>query len=565
MSTTHPRAWQTRDTLAAVALFLATAAFTLWQNSRIAVLWDISYSLDTAYRITLHQTLYKDLPFSHAPLSFLVQAAIIKIFGRVYYPHVLYATLAGATATILTWRILLRTLEDRLDNAWTTATLLAAPLAVLSVYSIYPHPIYDSDCILSILFALFLLQRADSEKTIPIRNFIAGAACTPSLFFKQNIGLPFLAIIVAAVITIAIIRRMQRTSIQPQLCILAGASAALAAELLIVHLTAGLHNYIYWTITFASQRRLPGFSLILGIYHQTSLLWTIPAAITALILLHRKQRRTKIAATALLAAPFLWTIASLAFVESSDPSDRAEQLLSLWPHLLILGIALALYTLRPSNLRTYPTLNTFFPLILLAIIHGTFLSQQLWGSTYALWPLLALLIAFLLLQIPTIAKPLAAIIAITFLLCGGLYATSRERLSYVHLDGSLTHATLPQLKGLVTPGPYIPDFEELIRATNAEIPVNEGIVLIPGQDPFYFTTGRIPQFPILLFDPTTNPYTPQQTLEQARTHNIQWLIINRNLQLMSDPSPNLPDYVAALQQDFAPVRTLTKYTIYHRK
>ena len=34
---------------------------------------------------------------------------------------------------------------------------------------------------------------------------------------------------------------------------------------------------------------------------------------------------------------------------------------------------------------------------------------------------------------------------------------------------------------------------------------------------------------------------------------------------MADPSPNLPDYVAALQQDFTPVRTLTNYTIYHRK
>jgi hypothetical protein len=562
MSTTRPRPWKTRDTFAALVLFLTTTAFTLWQNTRIAVLWDISYSLDTAYRVTLHQVLYKDLPFSHAPLSFLVQAAVIKLFGRIYYPHVLYTALAGAIATVLTWRILLNILEDHLDSAWTTATILAVPLTVLGVYSIYPHPIYDSDCILSILLAIFLLQRAADS---PLRNAIVGAACTTSLFFKQNIGLPFLAIVVAMVIAIAILRRLQRTSIQPQLYILAGASAALAAELLIVHFTAGLRNYLYWTITFAAQRRLPGLSLILGIYHQTSLLWTIPAAMAALVLLHRKQRWSEIAATALLVSPFLWAVASLTFAESNDPSDRAEQLLSLWPHLLILATAFALYTLRPSNLRANPTPNTFLPLILLATIHGTFLSQQLWGSTYALWPLLTILIAFLLLQIPTIAKPLTAIIAITFLLCGGLYAASHERLSYNHLDGTIAHATLPPLKGLATPGPYIPDFEELVRVTNAEIPADEGILLIPGQDPFYFTTGRIPQFPVLLFDPATNPYNPEQTLEQARIHNIQWLIVNRNLQLMADPSPNLPEYVAALQQDFTSVRTLTNYTIYHRK
>ena len=558
MSTTRPRAWQTRDTIAACVLFITTTAFTLWQNTRIAVLWDISYSLDTAYRVTLHQTLYKDLPFSHAPLSFLLQAAIIKLCGRIYYPHILYAALAGATATLLTWRILLHILK----TSWTIATLLAAPLTVLSIYSIYPHPIYDSDCILAVLVALFLLQRAAEN---PGHNFIAGSTCTLPLFFKQNIGLPFLAILIATVITIAILRRLQRLTIRPQLWILAGASAALIAELLIIQLTAGLHNYIYWTITFAAQRRLPGLGLILGIYHQTALLWTIPTAIASLILLHRKQRWTKIAATALLAAPFLWTIASLFLADSSDPSDRAEQLLSLWPYLLILATALALYTIRPSNLHANPTLNTFLPLILLATIHGTFLSQQLWGSTYALWPLVTLLIAFLLFQTPAIAKPLATIIATTFLLCGGLYAASRERLSYAHLDGTLTHSTLPQLKGLTTPGPSIPDFEELVRVTNAEIPANEGILLIPGQDPFYFTTGRIPQFPILLFDLATNPYSPQQALEQARIHNIQWLIINRNLQLMADPIPNLPDYVTALQQDFTPVLSLTNYTIYHRK
>jgi hypothetical protein len=556
MSTTRPRAWKTRDTLAALVLFLATTAFTLWQNSRVAILWDLSYLLDTAYRITLHQLPYKDFPFAHAPLTFLLQAVIIKLTGRVYYPHVLYAALAGATATLLAWRILLRIL----NNAWTTATLLAAPLTVLGIYSIYLHPVYDSDSILSILLAVYLLQRADNS---PIRNAIAGAACTLPLFFKQNIGLVFLFTILATVITIAIIRRLQRTTIQPQLWLLAGASAALAAELLTIQLAVGLSNYLYWTITFAAQRRLPGLSLILGIYRQTSLLWTIPTAIAALILLRRNQRWTRIAATALLGAPFLWTIASLAM--SADASDRADQLLSLWPHLLIFASALALYNLRLQNLRANPTLNTFLPLILLATIHGTFLSQQLWGSTYALWPLLTILLACLLLQIPTTAKPLSAIIAITFLLCGGLYLASHERLSYNHLDGTIAHATLPQLKGLATPGPYIPDFEELIRVTNSEIPPDDGILLIPGQDPFYFATGRTPQFPVLLFDPATNPYSPQQAVEQARIHNIQWLIINRNLQLTADPSPNLPDYVAALQQDFTPVRILTNYTIYHRK
>jgi hypothetical protein len=204
-------------------------------------------------------------------------------------------------------------------------------------------------------------------------------------------------------------------------------------------------------------------------------------------------------------------------------------------------------------------------LILLATIHGAFLSQQLWGSTYAIWPLLMLLIAAMLAQIPTVARPLAAIITATFLLCGSLYATSHERVSYIHLDGPETHATLPELRGLTTPGPWIPAFEELVRVTNAEIPAADGIFLLPGEDPFHFATGRTPQFPILLFDPATDPYTPQQTLDQVRAHNIRWLIVTRNLQLNAPPKPDLPEILSAVQQDFAPYRTLTNYDIYRRK
>jgi hypothetical protein len=565
--------------LAAASLFLATAAFTLWQNSRVAVLWDISFLLDSSYRFSLGQLPYKTLPFSHAPLTFLLHTAIIRLFGRIYYPHILCAALEAGAATLVTWRILLKLLTSSQqasfsenerqaggagisasDGAWFLATILTVPLTILGIYGISPHPIYDSDTILAILLPLYLLQRSANR---PSLSFLTGAACVLPLFFKQNIGLPFLLVTLAAVATIAITRRRQRISIVPQLWLVAGAAVTLSSALLILHATVGLQNYVYWTITFARQRRLPGFSVMLATYHQTSLVWSLPAAVSALILLRLSNRWARPVAILLLAAPFLWTIASLALTD--DPSDRADQLLSLWPHLLLLGAAFALWNLRPANLHATSAFNAMLPVILLATIHGTFLSQQLWGSTYALWPLLTLLIASLLTQIPTIARPVATIIAATFLLCGGLYATSHERLSYVHLDGSLSHATLPELRGLTTPGPWIPAFEELVHVTDAEIPASDGILLLPGEDPFYFATGRAPQFPILLFDPATDPYTPEQTREEARACGIRWLIVNRDTQLTAPPHPNLSEITRTLQQDFTPYRSLTNYTIYRRK
>jgi hypothetical protein len=575
-----PSAGRLRDPLTAAALFLASAAFTLWQNTRVGVLWDLSYLLDSSFRISLGQLPYHDFPFAHAPLTFLLHAAILHIFGRVYYPHILCAALEAGAATLLTWRILRNLVNqeevvilakpespylsfDTSSRPWFLATVLAAPLIFLGIYGIYPHPIYDSDCILAALAALYLLQRAGDS---PWRNAVAGAACVLPLLFKQNIGLPFLAVTLLAVTSLAAIRRINHLTVAPQLCLFAGAATALAAALLALHATVGLDNYLYWTVTFAAQRRLPSLSLILATYRQTALLWTLPAAIAGVVVVRVERlpsRWTRPAAFLLLTAPFLWTIAALAF--TSDPEDRSDQILSLWPHLLILATILALYNLRPRHLKANLNLNPLLPLIVLATIHGTFLSQQLWGSTYAIWPLLILLIPAMLAQIPALARPLAATIAATFLLCGGLYAVSHERLSYIHLDGPEARATLPELRGLTTPGPWIPEFEELVRFTNTEIPTDDGILLLPGEVPFYFATGRTPHLPVLLFDTATDPYTPQQTLDEARVYNIRWLIVTRNLQLADSPKPDLPEVLRALQLDFAPYRTLTNYDIYRRK
>ena len=557
-------AWRHRDTLAAAVLFFATAALTLWQNTRVAALWDVSFLLDTSYRFSLGQLPYKTLPFPYAPLTFLVHAGIIRLLGRVYFPHILLGALEAGTATLLTWRMLLALLRPLSEPAWSVATLLAAPLVVVGIYGVYPPPIYDSDTILVVLAALYLFQRSASGLTTsPALHFFTGASCVLPLFFKQNIGLPFLGVTLAAVGASVITRHRRGVSLVPQLWFFTGAVVTFASALLVIHATVGLHNYVYWTITFAGQRRLPGVAVMLTTYHQVSLLWTIPAAIAALVILRRADRWARPLALFLLAAPFLWTLARLAVTD--DPSDRADQLLSLWPHILILSAALALWNLRPQHLAADPTLGPYLPLILLATIHGTFLSQQLWGSTYAVWPLLALLLALLLGQIPSIARSMAVVICATFVLCGALYAASHDRLSYVYLDGPLAHASLPELRGLSTPGPWIPGFEELVRVTNAEVPANDGIILIPGEDPFYFATGRIPQFPFLLFDPALDPYTPEQTRDLARTRNIRWLIVNRTTQLTGPSHPDLPEITRVLEQDFTTYRTVANYTIYHHK
>jgi hypothetical protein len=608
MTTPTASRWTLRDWTAAAALFAATAAFVLWQNSRLAVLWDISYLLDTSWRIALGQHPYRDFPLVHAPLTFLLQAAVIRLTGRVFFHHVLYAAFAGALATVLTWRIALAILcqhetARHLDRSkavlsprgverplyfvwaagspWLLSLLLAAPLPVLGIYSIFPVPFYDCDCILAVLIALYALQRLPAGKSPPLRGVLTGVALVVPLFFKQNIGLPFLLSAVAAILILLAAQPLARTnpSATPTpatlLAVLAGAAAALLTAALLLHLTAGLHNYLYWTIHFAAQQRLPGLHDMLGIFVDPALLWQLPCAAIAVFLLARTRTLwLRWLAVALLAAPFLWTLALLAL--HTDASDHADDLLALWPLLLILAAANALLALGLAIYRRTLSLATLLPLLLLATIFGTMLSQQLWGSTYAIWPLLVLLVAGLLAALTGLphapaAQPfwlpaLTATFAATLLLCGGLYAASAERLSYAQLqDGPLAHSAAPALRGMATRGPYLPDFDQLLRFAAAEIPPTDALLLLPGEDPFYFATGRTPRFPVLLFDSTCDPYSPGELAALARERNVRWLILERNLQLTADPTPQRDATLQILAPQFTLYRALDNYDVYRRR
>jgi hypothetical protein len=359
------------------------------------------------------------------------------------------------------------------------------------------------------------------------------------------------------------------------LAVLAGSVTTLVLAGLLLQSTVGVGNYVHWTIQFAAQRRLPGLKEMLEVYREPLLLWMLPSVAAGLaLLLSRlaKARWAQALALGLLAAPFLFTLFALLFYDDAD--ERGDSLLALWPLLLILAAVLTFY-----NLWRGLSLRALLHAIVLVAIHGTLLSQQLWGSTYAIWPLLILLIAGMIAYLATVKPPgaaparvrqnlalvLSVVIAATLLICGGLYTVSEERLTYLQLPGGpALHSTYPQLAGMAVSGPYLPNFEELLRFTAADIPQSDGILLIPGEDPFYFVTGRVPRFPLLLFDPATDPYSPAQLVEQARAHNIRWLIVKRELQLDADPTPQREAVLKALLGEFKLDTRLQGYDIYRR-
>jgi hypothetical protein len=609
--------WQLRDSMAAAGLLLATAAVVLWQNAHVAVLWDLGYVLDTATRIAQGQMPYRDFPLAHAPLTFLVQAAIIRLTGRVFFHHALYAAVAGGAGSVLAWRIALRTLAGRVQGAWWVALGLAAPLAVVGIYCIYPPPSYDCDAGLLVLVALWLLQRLGDKAGVSA-GVVAGAALVLPVFAKQNIGLPLVAV-VGLIVVLLVIRplssvllshsfrtkrgkdgapapqhswtgsidagrwRPERVGL-PGPRVLGGAAGTLAVAVAVMAATAGIGNYWHWTMGFAAARRMPGLAAMAGVYSDPFLRWALPCSMAGILLLHGPLARmnwartiwTRMGAFALLAVPWVYTMASLLVYDDAD--ERGDALLALWPLVLVLtaGLVLARIVEAVRGKQTVE-LAVLLPLAALAAIHGTLMSQQLWGSTYALWPLFIYLIAELLAwvaegglfgrenSLPRWFVPaLAGTAAVTLAVCGGFYTASEERLNYVNLpEGAAATSALPELAGLATPGPYLADFDQLVEFAQAAIPAGDTVVILPGEGPFYFATGRTARFPVTLFDPATDPYSPEQLLAEARKQQAHWLIVKRTLQIKEDPTSEREATMKLLEHEYFVVVRLHGYDVYH--
>ena len=579
--------------LLAIALAAATAFVVIWQNSHLTVLWDLSYTLDHSSRIALGDVPYRDFPFAHPPLTFLLQAAIIKLTGRVYWHHVVYCAVAAAFGTLLTWR-LMRQILGPLPFGKTIAQSLSLPLVPLGIYCVFPHPFYDPDCTLAILISLLLLSHLDRRRNSVVLPLLAGASLVVPLFVKQNTGLAFLLTAIGLLWALLTWQKLKGEQVRHYAITIAAALASLAIAILLIHLFAGLGNYWHWTIQFAAQRRTPARQEMLEIYtDRMNLVWlgSITAGVVLVTFSRVRNRLWLILAMLLLSAPFVWP--AIYLLRNSDASERAERLINVWPVLLIVSFISA-----ALNIKRRTGVAKILPFLIIAAIHGCFMSQQLWGSTYGIWPLFMILFAMTLYALSTLvdrsslnrldtalgpptnrrtSSPskrsagwsltlISTATALSLFIAGAFYARSHERLSYANLDeGELHRASLPRLKGLATRGNWIPNFEELVHYTNGRIAPDAGILLLPGEDVFYYATGRRPGFPVLLFDHTVNPYSPEQIRAICRERNIDWVIVKQDLQNEEDAVDEEKErIVAALADDFEQVDELNNYDIYHR-
>jgi len=550
-----------KDAVAAFVLFAATAAVVIWQNSRLGVLWDLSFVLEQAYRISLGQVPYRDFPLAYPPLTFLTQATLIKITGTVVWHHVAYAAVVGGLATVLTWRIALTLLRRSVVRPRVAAFCLSLPLTVLGIYCIYPHPGYDGDCTFTILAAILLLLYAEEKDFPRTLSFMAGMAMVVPAFVKQNTGLAFLGGATVAILALLLIERSRGGNARGYAVILCGVAVGSVLAAVLIDAFAGLSNYLHWTITVAAERQKGtmwapwAFELLPW--------WFVALVAGALLLWRRPGRPGQTVAALMVSVPFAWTSACV--LTGADATNAAECLLSLWPFIVMVSLAISILSARR---RTGMALT--LPFVIIVTTQGAFLSQGVWGSTYALWPLAVVLIASTLAALAhwtgdgsLTTSMISVVIGLSLTLSGSHYAWSGVRLDYADVwQGQPQTSAMPALQGLTVGGDWLRQFDQLADYVKAEIPPQDGVLVVPGEDLFHYATGRTPHFPVLMFDQTGNPYTPEELVRIARTQDIRWLVVKRKLQLKFDPTNDGRHLLDVLLRECTKAWELENYDVY---
>ena len=536
-------------------LFVASAAFSVWRNTQVAVLVDISYILNIATRIAAGDVPYADFPLAQAPLTFVVQAILIKLVGPHFFVQIAYAAIACGTATVLTYLIARRFLAGVVATPAVLAAVLAIPLVPLGIYAILPNPFYDPDGCLAILAAVAAILAA-SDRPTRMRWLVAGALISVPVFIKQNIGGAFLVLAVAALVADALVRPLARAGLR--WCLL-GLVVALGLELVALQLVVGIDHYLAWAWTFALAGR--GVTLErISSFADPAVIW-LGLLVLGLALATRflpSRQRT----------PIFVGVLCVALVARSSTVASFIDVNTLFPPLLIVASVFAV--IRAA--REGPHLETTLPLVLTGTAAGTLMSLGLNGSTFGIFPLLVLAIAAIVRDLRRfvprtmrLAPVTGAVLAVFLTASGTAYTLTNARLLFVDVNapGPVIGSSFPSLAGLAARGPYVGDLDAILAWTRDNVPADEAMLFLPGEDPVYFALGRRPQMPSVYYYDVANPYSPAEVARFADAVGLRWVFVKDRLQLVEEPALEQA-LVAALTDKATLVARVGPYRVYRR-
>ncbi|AEP12317.1 hypothetical protein J8C08_08060 [Chloracidobacterium thermophilum] len=567
--------------LAVCVLGFGAGAVHQWQTGRIGVLGDYAYIVDTAWRIAQGEVMYRDFGLPHSPLTFHVQATLIRVFGFSYGVTAWYCTVVNVVYVLLTYGLV------RVSVSGWSGVALCVPLVWLAPHCIYPHPFYDPDTCLLILLNLNLLQWVATRRVRAVVAFLGGVTTVLPALAKQNVGYPYVVLVVGVVVWWGWLRgrwaggrggewsqEESKEEGTEELDVVglrwfgAGVAAGVVGAVVWLGLTCGLGNYWRWVFASAS-RRLVGLVLIPEIYGNYES-WALGGLmVLGWWLWQRKGEGARpswvaTASATLLLGPFVvmstitWLCGGLFVVGYNHP------LLSLWVPVMILTLVVGLWQL-PSALSASQPVRVMLPWIAVILTFFSFLSQGHTKSSYGVWALFVLMVASVVrVRNDPWQLLICWIFAITLTLTAIPYVYRNIRLRYIDRRGkTLQTVTSGSFRGFTVHVPHLSNFFELLDFVTKYIPESEPVVCVPQEDPFYVMTGRRNPLPMVIFDRTATPFFPEDIVNEAERRQVKWVIVKRVLQIrhLAWEVEGIPE---AFSEKYTTVARLSGYDILYR-
>ncbi|NQU34171.1 MAG: hypothetical protein HQ521_13140 [Bacteroidetes bacterium] len=312
-------------------------------------------------------------------------------------------------------------------------------------------------------------------------------------------------------------------------------------------------EYLFQTISFPGEIRNPlknAFSLVkVYLIHKTS--WFMYLPLIALVLPARYKR---IAFTILVL--LVYFLVPFALYRSAPMTHYAF----VWPFIIVLASIGIYKNIKDQNVEKHYLVSPTSPIIMIIVANASFLSQGFVGSSYGIWPVFAILISYCYKNFEEMRTGLAIIIAIlTFTLA--LNSINDSRLSFVDTKGPHTMAESSLLSGLGTNGSWFNDLNEIEQYINTNIPENESIYFIPGEDPLYYLTGRTPKLNYFQLNSITLSRDLDSVYADINMAGIKWVIIKTKLQCERG-FINYDLLADSIKNNYVLYRKLDSYEIY---
>jgi hypothetical protein len=200
------------------------------------------------------------------------------------------------------------------------------------------------------------------------------------------------------------------------------------------------------------------------------------------------------------------------------------------------------------------------------------MSLGLSGSTFGIFPLVVIAIAAIVRDLGRfvesprgIAPITGAVLALFLAVSGTVYTLTNARLLFVDANapGPVISSEFPSLAGLSAPGPYIGELDAMLFWARDNVPADDPMVFLPGEDPAFFALGRRPRLPSVYFYDVATPYAPAEIARFADEVGLRWVFVKDRLQLVEEP-PLEQSLVAALTKNATLVTRVGPYRVYRR-